>query len=361
MRTKDYFPSLRLSTSLSRILEISSDFLFLLDENLRIVELNDAARLLFPPPPRPVGEAFGSWFALEGQEKGLFPLLSRLGLGEMARGIEGRLVFEEGDSRPCIISVIRLGLEGGAGPAYLLLVEDRPPEKTGPWTKALNLISAIPIEEITEPMLVINKVNRTIHDLNAEAGRFLGWLPEDLRGMSTMHIHEDSESYALFGRLYCREGARPYLWRLRRKDGELVSCSIFSLDGCMADSTMALVPLIFLNARVQYQSQTQWTQIARDAMTLSEKIAAITGGSAAVSAPAQAGLGLTRRQGQIVDLLARGLSSKEIAASLGLSEPTIKNHVSLLFRKYGVSSRLHLLNRLRELGVLVPWPQGPQP
>jgi len=52
---------------------------------------------------------------------------------------------------------------------------------------------------------------------------------------------------------------------------------------------------------------------------------------------------LTPRQTQILDLITtRGASNKVIAKILGLSESTVKLHLSAVFKKYGVRSRTQL-------------------
>ena len=55
---------------------------------------------------------------------------------------------------------------------------------------------------------------------------------------------------------------------------------------------------------------------------------------------------MPKRQREILQLLTRGLSNKQIAAELGIALPTVKNHLSVLFRKYGVSNRVGLLAKL---------------
>jgi len=50
--------------------------------------------------------------------------------------------------------------------------------------------------------------------------------------------------------------------------------------------------------------------------------------------------GLTRREQQLIPLIGRGLSNKEIANHLSLSEQTVKNHIYRILRKVGVSNRL---------------------
>lgn len=56
--------------------------------------------------------------------------------------------------------------------------------------------------------------------------------------------------------------------------------------------------------------------------------------------------GLTGRELEIFELLARGLSNKEIAENISTSERTVKAHLSSIFRKCEVSSRAELLSRL---------------
>ena len=57
---------------------------------------------------------------------------------------------------------------------------------------------------------------------------------------------------------------------------------------------------------------------------------------------------LSRREKQIVDALLAGRTNKEIARQLGVSDQTIKNQLTTLYRKVGVSSRLELVLRLME-------------
>ena len=59
---------------------------------------------------------------------------------------------------------------------------------------------------------------------------------------------------------------------------------------------------------------------------------------------------LTRRESQLVTLLSQGLKNKEIAATLSISEGTVKVYLSRLFQKVGVKDRFELaLYGLRNL------------
>jgi DNA-binding NarL/FixJ family response regulator len=58
-------------------------------------------------------------------------------------------------------------------------------------------------------------------------------------------------------------------------------------------------------------------------------------------------VGLTRRERELVPLIARGLTNKEIASRLNLAEPTVKNHVHRMLGKIGVSDRASIVERVR--------------
>lgn len=51
------------------------------------------------------------------------------------------------------------------------------------------------------------------------------------------------------------------------------------------------------------------------------------------------GSSLTEREAEILELLAKGATNKEIAASLQIGVPTVKTHVSTILSKLGVTSR----------------------
>jgi two-component system, NarL family, nitrate/nitrite response regulator NarL len=53
-------------------------------------------------------------------------------------------------------------------------------------------------------------------------------------------------------------------------------------------------------------------------------------------------IALTQREGQLVSLLSQGLKNKEIAATLLISEGTVKVYLSRLFQKVGVKDRFEL-------------------
>ena len=68
--------------------------------------------------------------------------------------------------------------------------------------------------------------------------------------------------------------------------------------------------------------------------------------------PAVGGPSLTRREREVLGLIERGLSNKEIAGSLRIEVPTVKNHVHNILEKLGVVRRMEAVSAARDRGEL---------
>lgn len=92
--------------------------------------------------------------------------------------------------------------------------------------------------------------------------------------------------------------------------------------------------------------------------------AAVTGDIASISAgddagansvqpvaPSEAAPELSQREYEVLRQLAEGLSNKEIARALSVSENTVKTHLANLYAKLGVSRRTEALKVARQHGM----------
>jgi DNA-binding NarL/FixJ family response regulator len=64
-------------------------------------------------------------------------------------------------------------------------------------------------------------------------------------------------------------------------------------------------------------------------------------------------LGLSSREQQLVLLIARGMTNKQIATELQLAEQTVRNHVHRMLRKAGANDRLQVVELCRMQGLRV--------
>jgi ATP/maltotriose-dependent transcriptional regulator MalT len=63
-------------------------------------------------------------------------------------------------------------------------------------------------------------------------------------------------------------------------------------------------------------------------------------------------LGITRREFEVLVLIAQGMSNREIATQLFVSENTVKTHCARAFDKLGAARRTQAVQRGKELGLL---------
>ncbi|MGQ9893132.1 MAG: response regulator transcription factor [Roseiflexus sp.] len=113
---------------------------------------------------------------------------------------------------------------------------------------------------------------------------------------------------------------------------------------------------------------TAWGMLSRDAgaAELSAAIQAVAQGLIVISSDLAprllhhrplsvaepVGEPLTARERDVLELVSQGLSNKQIAQKLQISEHTVKFHLSSLFAKLGVSSRTEAVNRGARQGII---------
>jgi len=66
----------------------------------------------------------------------------------------------------------------------------------------------------------------------------------------------------------------------------------------------------------------------------------------------QKDLGITRRELEILELIAQGMSNREIADKLFVSENTVKTHSSRLFDKLSAKRRTQAVQIAKEMGLI---------
>lgn len=85
-----------------------------------------------------------------------------------------------------------------------------------------------------------------------------------------------------------------------------------------------------------------------------QRLAALLGHSQERASPGAAEIRLSGRERQIAAALSEGLSNRDIAARLHLTEQTVKWHLWNLFQKLGVRNRLGAVQALARLGLVPP-------
>ncbi len=105
---------------------------------------------------------------------------------------------------------------------------------------------------------------------------------------------------------------------------------------------------IWLGLRITGNRETiRETVVVREVLVPAEPPAAF-----AADTLRQQALGITARELEILTLVARGHSNREIATQLFVSENTVKTHCARTFDKLGAARRTQAVQRGKELGLL---------
>lgn len=70
------------------------------------------------------------------------------------------------------------------------------------------------------------------------------------------------------------------------------------------------------------------------------------------TASVSSGKTLTNRQNQVLGLVAQGLSNKQIAYEMGVSEATVKLHINALLRSVGATNRTQAVIMAQKMGLI---------
>lgn len=93
-------------------------------------------------------------------------------------------------------------------------------------------------------------------------------------------------------------------------------------------------------------------EVVKEEIIVVREVPAPPGAPFAVNERRLRELAITRRELEIVGLLAQGLSAREMAAALFVSENTVKTHTARLFDKLAVNRRIKAVEAGRRFGLI---------
>ena len=196
----------------------------------------------------------------------------------------------------------------------------------------------------------IMEVNEAFERMTGRSGRTLvGMTVDDIQLWNRAAQREEMERE--IGR---RGGVRTCDVRVLAKTGEPIDCLVSAEaidvrgEGC--------VLWLYQDVTARRHSELELIEaieaVMKDASWFSrsimDKLATLRGaGPAAKPAAAE----LSRREREVLEMICRGLDDTAIAAQLGLSGNTVRNHVSRLYAKIGVNRRSAAVIWARERGI----------
>ncbi|MGZ4608671.1 MAG: LuxR C-terminal-related transcriptional regulator [Actinomycetes bacterium] len=304
----------------------------------RVVAVSDAVETLFGGPRRTIVGRLVTDF-IEGEPTGALPLLAtgRVDGFEAQR----RLRRNNGEILEAYVWAHVLGLARPAryGAVFITEQQSPPSHELGGPSSDQRVIGTVDDEW---------RIDRISHEaevvLGYQAPELTGAallsaispldLPELLAGLA--HVHATGRNAVV--RLRVRRADRTWLW-CRARLAALGNPPRFAFSlRPLVDSTVS--------------SAERVSELERRLARIAHEIRSVGLPLPSASTPVLADMPelatLTSREWETLSLLAEGGRVPSIAATLGLSQSTVRNHLSAIFRKVNVGSQAELLARLQQ-------------
>jgi PAS domain S-box-containing protein len=204
------------------------------------------------------------------------------------------------------------------------------------------------LKGISDSVLLIDMASRTICDCNLASEFMFGYSRSELIGRGPQFLTPDSG----FARSYSTRGGEGHAKMgfsqdralCRRKDGSLFMtlATNFELSSHSGDHDYVLsIHRDLTQEEMQYENIYRISkQLIQQAQALNDAIAPLR-----EQAPHRSlsDIGFNGRQIDIATILVTGETTKVIAAKLKVSESAIKNHLTIMYHRLGVSSRMEFV------------------
>jgi PAS domain S-box-containing protein len=206
------------------------------------------------------------------------------------------------------------------------------------------------------PAYVIDGTSRTVRKCNDAALSVFGFPREEIVGRRLLdHASNEEErrgNEELMARadaVYATEGIFQARVAFPRKGGVPLPCSLVGLPFFWPDGSLALTIALLFDRSFEEDSMVEIANILDRVNDLAAELsAALSGYAKRGKSSSLAELGFTRRQVEIARFISLGASSKDIGFRLGIAESTVKNHLSVMYRKLGAASRIDFMRLLSE-------------
>lgn len=195
-----------------------------------------------------------------------------------------------------------------------------------------------------------------IDQLAGDTATLLGIAPSAVHGAGLLGLLHPDDAVALTDELRSVVG-EPIIRIVRVNDASGAWRSVLALFIAMSDDDPPVLAFAFTESAQATVDENPAARIARLERHLQRIAAEVQAAEVAIPSPSIADAArfpilqdLSDRQWDILNRLLRNERVPGIAADLFLSQSTVRNHLTALFRKFGVHSQAELLQRMRPSG-----------
>jgi PAS domain S-box-containing protein len=284
--------------------------------------------------------------------------IQRLNAGQTIPQMEATLKVADG-KRKCVI-VAGQPIDVGGASCMLFTFIDLEPRKRAEDDLRRSEERFVKFFRLTPAPTFIHEVRGgSILDANNAFLQLSGYSADEVLGHSLLELglwHLPAQLRAFQRAMEANDTIRDLDMRLHTKDGIVLDCSLSA--GRLAvqgkDCVLGVLEDVTERKRTEEELVAAIETVMKDTSwfshTVIEKLAALRQPARPTQASAELSE-LTGRERQTLELVCEGLADKEIAHRLGLSNSTVRNCVSSLYRKIGVRRRSAAVVWARQRGI----------
>jgi PAS domain S-box-containing protein len=280
---------------------------------------------------------------------------ARLAAGQTIPQVEAELPLPDGSTRFVILA--GQPIEVAEQPCMLFTFADLDPRRKAEAAlrssehRATTMFRLAPVA-----MAVTSTPDNRLVEVNEAFARMTGRTAHDLVGRVADDIqlwNDAGQRQSVEAEIDRRGGIRTLDVRIVSREGEPIDCLVSAEAVDVRGERCVL--WLYQDVTARRHSEIELVEaieaVMKDASWFSrsimDKLASLRGGG--TGAPGAAAL--SGREREVLELLCEGLDDKAIAARLGLSGNTVRNHVSRLYGKIGVNRRSAAVIWARERGI----------
>jgi PAS domain S-box-containing protein len=219
---------------------------------------------------------------------------------------------------------------------------------------ATNGLAARMLKGFAAPLFVIDGPSRTVRDCNQAALGVSGFSRDELIGRRLLGhakgAEEKQRCRAVEDRAfktYATAGIYQERILYPRNDAPALPCDLTGIPFFNADSSLDAIIVMLADRSIEEERAAEFSGLVSQVRDLASRFESLASTIMVREKPQRLSeIGFTPRQIEIARLCAQGAPSKEIGYRLGIAESTVKNHLGVMYRKLGASSRMTFIRVL---------------
>ena len=339
------------SSILQELLDCVDELVLIINSGLRVVDANRIALVSLGYPSADITKKNFLELIASSERKSISGLIPDI---KERMGGETLLLTRSNRKVPARFSLSPLLGADEKPRGYLFVGRRSAKARVAPRHGPLQALEARMLKGFADPLFIIDGPSRTVRECNEAALAATGFARDELIGRRLFDHARSAEERqrnraveARADHTYATAGIFQERLLFPRKGDSPLPCDLSGFPHFGPEGSLDSIIVILIDRSAEEERETELADLIGQVSALAAELTAASSAYPTRSrAKSLSELGFTSRQVEIARLCASGASSKEIGYRLGLALSTVKNHLSVIYRKLGVSSRIGFIRAL---------------